>query len=82
MSMIAHLSAFADRALRVTLPDTNRYVVTLMDRVSGRPHVIAGIPLTILTVEPDEVVADLMRNRDPERWDTRVQPHGGRSNVQ
>lgn len=73
MSMLNHLSAFADRAIRATVPHSPRYAVSLIDRNSGRPHMISGVPLVLLTTTPRETSVDLMRNRDPQRWDTFIE---------
>lgn len=73
MSMLNHLSAFADRAIRAAVPVSPRYAVSLVDRRSGKPHVISGIPLVLMTCEPITASNDLMRNRDPGLWDTFIQ---------
>ncbi|WP_134682070.1 hypothetical protein [Paracoccus ravus] len=68
MTMMNHLSAFADRAIRGAIPARPRYAVSLIDRSTGRPHAIADIPLVLMTREPVETSDELMRNRDPSRW--------------
>lgn len=73
MTMLNHLSAFADRAIRAAVPATPRYAVSLIDRCSGKPHMIAGIPLVLMTREPVQTSRELMRNRDPMRWDTFIE---------
>ena len=73
MTMLNHLTAFADRALRVAVPVKPRYAVSLIDRRTGRAHRISEIPLRLITCEPFDAAQELMRNRDPERWDTFVQ---------
>jgi len=70
MTMLNHLSAFADRAIRSAVPS---YSVSLIDRCSGKPHRISGIPLVLITREPVETSRELMRNRDPMRWDTFIE---------
>ena len=69
MSMLNHLSALADRAIRATTPFSPRYSVALIDRRTGRPHTISGIPLVVMTAEPVTASHELMRNRDPGVWD-------------
>lgn len=49
-----------------------RYAVSLIDRRTGRPHRISDIPLRLITCEPFEAAQDLMRDRDPARWDTAI----------
>ena len=44
MTMLNHLSAFADRALRAAIPAPARYAVSLIDRRTGKPHRISDIP--------------------------------------
>ncbi|MTH78713.1 hypothetical protein [Paracoccus aestuariivivens] len=73
MSMLNHLSAFAENAFRAAVPGQSRYAVSLIDRCSGKPHMISGVPLVVLTTTPHETSVDLMRNRDPRRWDTFIE---------
>lgn len=54
-------------ALIAALP---RYAVSLIDRRTGRPHRISDIPLRLITCAPFETAQELMRDRDPARWDT------------
>ncbi|MDS9467512.1 hypothetical protein RGQ15_07980 [Paracoccus sp. MBLB3053] len=82
MIMLNHLSAFAERTFTASTPRRTRYAVSLIDRCTGKPHHIAGIPLILMTPDPFETSRDLMRNRDPERWDTsvkRIDRQGGLS---
>lgn len=72
MSMLNHLSAFAGRSIRAGAHVSPRYAVSLIDRNSGKPHVICGIPLVLMTADPFETSQELMRNRDPSRWQTSV----------
>ncbi|MDF3855796.1 hypothetical protein ACDP63_15940 [Paracoccus sp. P2] len=72
MTMLNHLSAFADRALQAAMPASPRYAVSLIDRRTGKPHRISGIPLRLITCDPFETARDLMRHRDPARWDTAI----------
>lgn len=69
MSMLNNLSAFADRAIRAATPFSPRYSVALIDRRTGRPHTISGVPLVLMTAEPITASHELMRNRDPGLWD-------------
>ncbi|SMO60882.1 hypothetical protein [Paracoccus laeviglucosivorans] len=73
MSMLNHLSAFADRAIRAAVPAQARYAVSLIDRRTGKPHMISGIPLVLMTCEPITAAQDLMRNRDPRLWNTFIE---------
>ncbi|WP_233145019.1 hypothetical protein [Paracoccus yeei] len=41
----------------------------MIDRRTGRPHTISGIPLVVMTAEPVTASHELMRNRDPGVWD-------------
>ena len=51
-------------------------VVRLVDRRTGKAHRINGAPLTLFTCDPDEAVAELLRNRDPRIWEARVERIG------
>ncbi|MDT1061718.1 hypothetical protein RM190_07595 [Paracoccus sp. CPCC 101403] len=82
MTMLNHLSAFADRAIRATVPASPSYAVSLIDRCSGRPHMISGIPLVLISREPVETSRELMRNRDPSRWDTFIERMDEKGNRQ
>ncbi len=73
MTMLNHLSAFADRALRAAIPAPARYAVSLIDRRTGKPHRISDIPLRLMTCDPFEAAHELMRNRDPSIWDTFIE---------
>lgn len=72
MTMLNHLTAFADAAIQAMRPLPPVFAVDLIDRVTGRQHCIAGIPVTVLTRNPAEASADLLRNRDTVRWTTRA----------
>ncbi|MGQ0565347.1 MAG: hypothetical protein ACT4OK_09785 [Gemmobacter sp.] len=48
--------------------------VRLIDRRTGAVHRINGAPLVIFTRRPDEAAADLLKGRDPQVWDVRVEP--------
>lgn len=48
--------------------------VWLIDRRTGAPHRIGGLPLTLFTRAPAEAVAALMAGRDPALWTARVTP--------
>lgn len=73
MSMLNHLTAFADRTFRVQPNSASRYAVSLIDRRNGKPHAIAGVPLVIMCADPQAAAHELLRNRDPELWDTFVE---------
>ena len=47
--------------------------VRLIDRATGRVHRIGGCPMVIFSRDPDQVEADLLRNRAPRQWDVRVE---------
>lgn len=51
-----------------------RYAVSLVDRHTRRPHMIAGIPLVLMTREPGRTARELLRHRDIARWDTLIEP--------
>lgn len=57
-------------------PAASRYAVSLIDRHSGRPHMIAGIPLVLMTGQPCAAARDLMRHRDRARarWNACIEP--------
>lgn len=82
MTMLNHLSAFADRALRIATPAPARYAVSLIDRRTGKPHRISDIPLRLMTCEPFATAQELMRNRDPAIWDTSIERLSARRAVQ
>ncbi len=73
MSMLNHLSSFADRAIRAAAPASPRYAVSLIDRRTGRPHMISGIPLVLMTGTPAEAAHELMRDRDAALWDAFIE---------
>ena len=73
MTMLNRLTSFADATARAVAQEPRRYAVHLIDRQTGRLHCVAGIPLTVFTCTPDEVVAELMRNRDPMKWDILIE---------
>ncbi|TRW97575.1 hypothetical protein FNJ84_08715 [Paracoccus sp. M683] len=77
MTMLNHLTAFAGTAIQAMRPLPPVFTVDLIDRVTGRHHCIAGIPVTVMTRDPDIATRDLLRNRDRSRWTTRTTPlHG------
>ena len=63
-----------------TLPIATRgaslCAVSLIDRRTGRPHRVNGAPLLVFTRTPDSAAIDLMRGRDPDIWETRIDPIG------
>ena len=72
MTMLNHLPAFTGRARQAAMPVPPRYAVSLIDRRTGKPHRISDIPLRLITCDPFETARDLMRDRDPARWDTAI----------
>lgn len=82
MTMLNHLSAFADRAIRIAIPVRARYAVSLIDRRTGKPHRISDIPLRLMTCEPFDTAQELMRNRDPAIWDTFIERLDGKGLAQ
>lgn len=72
MTVLNHLSAFAEHALRAAMPAAPRYAVSPIDRRTARPHRISDIPLRPITGVPFETACELMRHRDPSRWDTAI----------
>jgi hypothetical protein len=46
--------------------------VSLIDRRTGRPHLVNGRPLVLFTRHPGEAVTDLMQGRDGAVWEARV----------
>ncbi|MFD1882651.1 hypothetical protein [Paracoccus pacificus] len=54
------------------------FAIRLINRATGEPHKVAGIPLTVFSHDPDETAADLMRNRDARNWATAVEPVAAR----
>lgn len=82
MTMFNHLSTFADCAMKVT-PDTGvRFAVTLIDRRKGKPHHISGVPLTLMTSDPEAASEDLLRNRDPSLWGVIVEKRDRKGRIQ
>ncbi|MFD1795655.1 hypothetical protein FQV27_04245 [Paracoccus aurantiacus] len=73
MTMLNRLSSFADATIRAVAREPRRYAVHLVDRESGRMHCVAGIPLTVFTSDPADVRTELMRNRDPLKWDVLIE---------
>ncbi|MBA4489679.1 hypothetical protein [Paracoccus sp. S1E-3] len=73
MTMLNRLASFADATVRAVAQKPPRYAVHLVERKTGRLHCVAGIPLTVFTCTPDEVGAEMMRNRDPKDWDILVE---------
>ncbi|NUB42797.1 hypothetical protein GEU84_000230 [Fertoebacter nigrum] len=47
--------------------------VRLIDRRTGRPHRLAGVPLTVFTRTPLETAAELLAGRNPAHWETRIE---------
>lgn len=74
MTMLNHLTAFAGAAIDAMRPLPPVFAVDLIDRATGRHHRIAGIPVTVMTRDPADTAADLLRNRDTTRWTTRATP--------
>ena len=77
MTMLNHLTAFAGTAYLAMRPLPPVFAVDLIDRVTGRRHCIAGIPMTVMTRNPEEAARDLLRNRDTSRWTIRATPLNG-----
>lgn len=77
MMMLNHLTAFADAAYQAMRPLSPVFAVDLIDRDTGRHHCIADIPVTVMTRDPAEASAELLRNRDRARWTTRALPLQG-----
>lgn len=50
------------------------YSVLLIDRRTGRPHRVNGIPLSVFTRNPSEAEAELLHGRDRANWEIRVSP--------
>lgn len=73
MTMLNRLASFADATERAVAQEPLRYAVHLVERATGRLHCVAGIPLTVFTCTPDEVSAEMMRNRDPMKWDILIE---------
>lgn len=73
MTMLNRHTSFEDATIRAMGQGMRRYAVHLVDRDTGRLHCVAGVPLTVFTCDPDEVGADLMRNRDPMKWDVLIE---------
>ncbi|MCQ0968917.1 hypothetical protein MLD63_00505 (plasmid) [Paracoccus sp. TK19116] len=74
MTMLNHLGEFAQSARAAWMPVTPCYAVRLIDRATGMAHCIADIPLVIYSRDPQQAAAELLRNRDPERWMTHIEP--------
>lgn len=73
MTMLDRLASFADATILAAGGGARRYAVHLVDRRTGLPHCIAGIPLTVFTRDPAEAGAEMMRNRDPHDWDILIE---------
>ncbi|QYZ70069.1 hypothetical protein [Neotabrizicola shimadae] len=58
--------------LSIVTPGTALCAVSLIDRRTGRPHRVNGAPLLVFTRTPDSAATDLMRGRDPDIWETRI----------
>lgn len=50
--------------------------VSLVDRRTGATHRINGRPLTLLTRNPQDAVAELLEGRDATVWEARVEVLG------
>lgn len=73
MTMLNHITAFAERARRIAIQsDVPCYSICLVNRHTGEAHRVDGAPLTILTSDPISAANQLMRNRDPDEWDAFV----------
>ena len=72
MTMLNHLTAFADAAVQAMRPLPPVFAVELINRDTGRHHCIAGNPVTDMTRDPAAAIADLLRNRDTLRWTARA----------
>ena len=68
MTMFTRLSALFVNARCVP----RAVSVQLVDLSTGQPHRIGGLSLSLRTDSPDEVIAQLMRGRDPMRWRAEV----------
>ena len=77
MTMLNHLADFAINARQAFMPVSPCYAVHLIDRRTGLPHVISGIPLVVYSRDPQETATDMMRNRDSDRWDVFIEPIKG-----
>lgn len=73
MTILTHLPAFAGIAFRAVLPVPARFAVSLIDRRTGNPHLICDTPLRLTTDTPALTASELMRNRDPDIWDTFIE---------
>jgi hypothetical protein len=82
MTMLTHLPTFADGTASARPQAAPGFAVTLFDRRKGRPHRIAGIPLTLMTADPDTASADLLRNRDPGLWGVIVEERDRKGRIQ
>lgn len=51
---------------------TGPCAVQLIDRRAGAPHRRDGRALTVLTHQPEQAAADLLRGRNPALWKARV----------
>lgn len=50
--------------------------VSLIDRRTGATHRINGRPLTLLTRNPQDAVAELLAGRDAAVWEARIEVIG------
>ena len=73
MTILTHLSALAERARRSVISSDQVYTVQLVDRRTRQPHCIQGMPLKIVTTEPAKAALDMLRNRDPQTWETTIE---------
>ncbi|MDF3606066.1 hypothetical protein PE067_07975 [Paracoccus sp. DMF-8] len=73
MTMLNHLTAFAERARRIAIQsDVPCYAIRLVNRHTGEAHQVDSAPLTVMTSDPISAANQLMRNRDPKDWDAFV----------
>lgn len=71
MTVPSPRQTFGDLLRRVLAP---LYEVSLIDRLTGRPYAVAGIPLVIVTCDPRVTKAQMMHHRDAQRWGAAVRP--------
>lgn len=60
-------------AMTMMPPALPTCAVRLIDRRTNAAHRVNGSPLTIYTKNPVEAAADLLRGRDPDLWEARVE---------
>lgn len=73
MTMLNRLASFADASARAVIRAPRRYAVHLVNLETGRLHCVAGFPLTVFTRNPEQACADLLRNRDPMKWNALIE---------